>query len=48
MGASGTELVGGPDQYWSSELPPSRGQYKASSMGACLCGWVQGLGWKAA
>lgn len=22
------DLVGGPDQYWSDELPPSRGQYR--------------------
>ncbi len=21
-------LAGGPDQYWSDELPPSRGQYR--------------------
>lgn len=23
-----TKLVGGPDQYWSTELPPSRGQWR--------------------
>lgn len=23
-----SKLIGGPDQYWSGELPPSRGQYK--------------------
>jgi hypothetical protein len=23
-----SELVGGPDMYWSDELPPSRGQYR--------------------
>ncbi len=28
MAATDTELVGGPDQYWSDELPPSRGQYR--------------------
>ena len=22
------ELVGGPDQYWSTDLPPSRGQWR--------------------
>lgn len=23
-----TKLIGGPDQYWSTELPPSRGQWR--------------------
>lgn len=23
-----TLVAGGPDQYWSDELPPSRGQYR--------------------
>jgi hypothetical protein len=28
MALSSTAFVGGPDQYWSDELPPSRGQYR--------------------
>ena len=28
MASVSTELVGGPDQYWSDELAPSRGQYR--------------------
>ena len=26
--AAQSDLVGGPDQYWSDELPPSRDQYR--------------------
>lgn len=25
----------GPDQYWSTELPPSRGQMRAIAVAAC-------------
>lgn len=25
---SQSKLIEGPDQYWSTEVPPSRGQYK--------------------
>lgn len=28
MAVSHSDLVGGPDNYWSEELPPSRGQYR--------------------
>lgn len=28
-------LVSGPDQYWSSDLPPSRGQYKDIALVSC-------------
>jgi hypothetical protein len=28
MASSFSNLVGGPDQYWSDVLPPSRGQYR--------------------
>ena len=28
MAVSQADLVGGPDNYWSDEHPPSRGQYR--------------------
>ncbi len=32
---SDTDLVSGPDQYWSDELEPSRGQWKDIAQVAC-------------
>jgi hypothetical protein len=28
VAVSSSDLVGGPDNYWSEDLPPSRGQYR--------------------
>lgn len=35
MAGTDTALVGGPDMYWSEELPPSRGQWRDIAQVAC-------------
>jgi hypothetical protein len=35
MAGTDSDLVGGPDMYWSDELPPSRGQWRDIAQVAC-------------